>query len=64
VFLGLNGTVVKSHGSADETGTAAAIRLAVRLAESGFQERLAARVAQTGRAGQDTPQGAGGSETE
>jgi glycerol-3-phosphate acyltransferase PlsX len=63
VFLGLNGTVVKSHGSADETGTAAAIKLAFRLARSGFQERLAARVALTERAGQDAPQGAGGSGT-
>ena len=46
VFLGLNGTVVKSHGSADETGVSAAIKLAFQLAHSGFQERLAARVAQ------------------
>jgi glycerol-3-phosphate acyltransferase PlsX len=53
VFLGLNGTVVKSHGSADATGVAAAIKLAFRLAESGFQERLAARVASAGAAGQD-----------
>ena len=45
VFLGLNGTVVKSHGSADATGVAAAIKLAFQLAESGFSDRLAARVA-------------------
>jgi glycerol-3-phosphate acyltransferase PlsX len=45
VFLGLNGTVVKSHGSADATGVAAAVALAFKLARSGFQERLAARVA-------------------
>ncbi|MGR3292142.1 MAG: phosphate acyltransferase PlsX, partial [Paracoccaceae bacterium] len=45
VFLGLNGTVIKSHGSADATGVAAAVNLALRLAESGFSERLAARVA-------------------
>lgn len=45
VFLGLNGTVVKSHGSADATGVSAAIKLAFRLAESGFQARLAARLA-------------------
>lgn len=45
VFLGLKGTVVKSHGSADATGVAAAIRLACQLARSGFQARLAARVA-------------------
>ncbi len=45
VFLGLNGTVIKSHGAADATGVAAAIKLAFRLAQSGFTERLAARVA-------------------
>ena len=45
VFLGLNGTVVKSHGSADATGVSSAIKLAFRLAESRFTERLAARVA-------------------
>jgi glycerol-3-phosphate acyltransferase PlsX len=53
VFLGLNGTVVKSHGSSDATGVSAAVRLAYQLARSGFIERLAARVASTGRAGQD-----------
>ena len=46
LFLGLNGTVVKSHGSADETGISAAIKLAFQLARAGFQDRLAARVAQ------------------
>jgi glycerol-3-phosphate acyltransferase PlsX len=55
VFLGLNGTVVKSHGSADATGVSAAIKLAFELAKSGFNDRLAARVASTGRAGQDAP---------
>lgn len=53
VFLGLNGTVVKSHGSADATGVSAAIKLAFELAKSGFNDRLAARVASAGRAGQD-----------
>jgi glycerol-3-phosphate acyltransferase PlsX len=53
VFLGLNGTVVKSHGSADATGVAAAIGLARQLAAAGFQDRLAARVASTVRSGQD-----------
>ncbi len=61
VFLGLNGIVVKSHGAADATGVAAAIDLAFRLAKSGFQERLAARVASAARAGQDAPQGGDGS---
>ncbi|AWB48457.1 phosphate acyltransferase PlsX [Gemmobacter aquarius] len=69
VFLGLNGTVVKSHGSADATGVAAAIRLAYQLAESGFLERLAARVASAEQAGQDAaakgaPAGAEGGTTE
>ncbi|MGR3623617.1 phosphate acyltransferase PlsX [Pseudophaeobacter sp.] len=45
VFLGLNGTVVKSHGGADAIGVSAAIKLAFRLAEQGFAEKLAARVA-------------------
>ncbi len=45
VFLGLNGTVVKSHGSADATGVSAAIKLAFRLAQSGFQDRMADRLA-------------------
>ncbi len=45
VFLGLNGTVVKSHGSADSTGVSAAIKLAAQLAEQGFNEKLARRIA-------------------
>ncbi len=47
VFLGLNGTVVKSHGSADATGVSAAIKLAAQLSESKFNDKLAARVAAT-----------------
>lgn len=45
VFLGLNGTVVKSHGGADAIGVAAAIKLAFDLAQNDFSEKLAARVA-------------------
>ncbi|SHI80318.1 phosphate:acyl-[acyl carrier protein] acyltransferase [Shimia gijangensis] len=45
VFLGLNGTVVKSHGASDATGVSAAIKLAFKLGQSGFSEKLAARVA-------------------
>ena len=44
VFLGLNGTVVKSHGSADATGVAAAIKLAFQLSQSDITDRLAARL--------------------
>jgi phosphate acyltransferase len=53
VFLGLNGTVVKSHGGADATGISAAIALAHKLATSGFQSNLAALVASARRPGQD-----------
>jgi len=56
VFLGLNGTVVKSHGGADATGVSAAIKLAFELAKSGFAEKLAARVASTDELNQDTDQ--------
>lgn len=45
VFLGLNGTVIKSHGSADATGVSAAIKLGYTLSERGFSEKLAARLA-------------------
>lgn len=54
VFLGLNGTVVKSHGSADATGVSAAIKLAFILAKNGFSERLAARIASQVPAAQDS----------
>ena len=69
VFLGLNGTVVKSHGSADATGVSAAIGLASQLAAAGFNQRLAARVAsmQTGvqdAPGQDAGNGAGDGQAE
>ncbi|QBF31583.1 phosphate acyltransferase PlsX [Thalassococcus sp. S3] len=53
VFLGLNGTVVKSHGSADAIGVSAAVKLAFQLAQSGFSEKLAARVASAEQLAQD-----------
>ena len=53
VFLGLNGTVIKSHGSADATGVAAALALAHRLSAAGFAARLAARVASAVALAQD-----------
>jgi len=66
VFLGLNKTVVKSHGSADSTGVAAALSLAHRLATLGFSDKLAARVASAAALAQDnqtkgdeTPMGEG-----
>ncbi len=53
VFLGLNGTVVKSHGSADALGVSSAVKLAFTLAQSGFNQKLAARVASSGTLRQD-----------
>jgi len=65
VFLGLNGTVVKSHGSADATAVAAAVKLAWQLGESGFTEKLAARVASAVALQQDAslPEEEGGQDT-
>ena len=57
VFLGLNGTVVKSHGSADATGISAAIKLAFQLAQADFSEKLAARVADAMRFRDETAGG-------
>lgn len=53
VFLGLNGTVIKSHGSADATGVEAALVLAAQLGRSGFADKLAARVASAAAHAQD-----------
>lgn len=65
VFLGLNGTVVKSHGASDATGMAAAITLAFQLARAGFRERLAARVASAHGAGHGAaPDGVEAGQTE
>jgi glycerol-3-phosphate acyltransferase PlsX len=62
VFLGLNGTVVKSHGSADATGVSAAVKLAFQLAQSGFTEKLAARVASTAGLAQTNQETSDGSD--
>lgn len=40
VFLGLNGLVVKAHGSSDAKGFEAAIRLVTRLQQTDFDENL------------------------
>jgi len=50
VFLGLNGLVVKSHGSADGPSFAAAVRVAVRMARSHFRDEVAANLARISRA--------------
>lgn len=44
VFLGLGGTVIKSHGSSDSIAFAAAIRLAFTLARQDFHKRMTARL--------------------
>ena len=44
MFLGLNGVVVKSHGSADARGVASAIRIADSLARRDFLTDVEARV--------------------
>ena len=44
VFLGLNGVVVKSHGSADEKGVANAVEVAARLVEDSILERISEEI--------------------
>ena len=41
VFLGLNGLVVKSHGSANEKGVANAIRVAARMVREDITRKIA-----------------------
>jgi len=50
VFLGLNGAVVKSHGGADAIGTASAIELAAKMAETDFPMLVARQLASLGAA--------------
>ncbi|MEM1384853.1 MAG: phosphate acyltransferase PlsX [Pseudomonadota bacterium] len=45
VFLGLNGSVVKSHGGADAVGFDAALRLAADMAEADFSTDLVRQLA-------------------
>jgi len=44
VFLGLDGSVVKSHGSADAIGFAAAVTLAAKMAETDFPGHVTAQI--------------------
>ncbi len=48
VFLGLNGIVVKSHGSANAAGVANAVAVTARLLEESLTERITADVARVG----------------
>ena len=50
VFLGLNGVVVKSHGSATAAGVANAVAVAARLLEENLTERITADLAALGEA--------------
>ncbi len=48
VFLGLNGVVVKSHGSASAVGVANAVAVTARLLENNITARIAADIARVG----------------
>jgi glycerol-3-phosphate acyltransferase PlsX len=48
VFLGLNGIVVKSHGSANAAGVANAVAVTARLLEENVTERITADLARVG----------------
>jgi glycerol-3-phosphate acyltransferase PlsX len=48
VFLGLNGVVVKSHGSATAAGVANAVAVAARLLEDDLTHRISADLAELG----------------
>jgi glycerol-3-phosphate acyltransferase PlsX len=55
VFLGLNGVVVKSHGSATAAGVANAVDVAARLLEDDLTQRITADLAKIG--GKDAAKG-------
>jgi glycerol-3-phosphate acyltransferase PlsX len=48
VFLGLNGVVVKSHGSANAKGVANAVAVAARLLENNLIDRITADLTELG----------------
>jgi glycerol-3-phosphate acyltransferase PlsX len=60
VFVGLNGLVVKSHGGADGLGFAAAIDVAMRMAESHFREEVSANLERLAVAEMATPAASAG----
>ena len=59
VFLGLNGIVVKSHGSASAAGVANAVAVTARLLEENVTERISADLARVGEEGLRMRGGAG-----
>ncbi|MGV2496909.1 phosphate acyltransferase PlsX [Pelagerythrobacter aerophilus] len=60
VFLGLNGVVVKSHGSASAAGVANAVAVAARLLEDDLTHRISADLAALGEARLRVTNGNGG----
>ncbi len=56
VFLGLDGLAVKSHGSADAIGFAAAVELAATMSRADVIKRIASQLA-VAPAGEKTPDG-------
>jgi len=67
VFLGLNGIVVKSHGSANAAGVANAVAVTARLLEEDVTERITADLARVGEESlrmRSTVSAAAGSEEE
>jgi glycerol-3-phosphate acyltransferase PlsX len=60
VFLGLNGVVVKSHGSANAAGVANAVAVTARLLEESLTERILADLAELGEARLRETQNRGG----
>ncbi|EJL29004.1 phosphate acyltransferase PlsX [Novosphingobium sp. AP12] len=64
VFLGLNGIVVKSHGSANAVGVANAVAVTARLLEENVTERITADLARVGGATWRKPNGVNGVQEE
>ncbi len=60
VFLGLNGVVVKSHGSASAKGVANAVAVAARLLEDNLTQRITHDLAKLGEDGLRVAPGNGG----
>jgi len=53
MFLGLNGIVIKSHGSTDEVGFANAIKVAYKLARNNINEHIIREMVSSGHLPQD-----------
>ncbi|GLK45425.1 MULTISPECIES: phosphate acyltransferase PlsX [Novosphingobium] len=64
VFLGLNGIVVKSHGSANAAGVANAVAVTARLLEENVTERISADLARLGGSTWRMPKGLTGVQEE